>query len=127
MSESPVPQWLETELSRRLRRVAAPEALWDRIQQGYHPATEQAMPWFRWPIAAVLTLTVLTGMFWLGSARPVTTAFEAGDWEESCAPPVSHSIHWRVSAGRMHTLAVAAWEPRAGQAECRRCHETVAN
>lgn len=48
-------QWLEMELARQLRPVAAPEALWDRIHEPRRPP--RASSFRMWPIAAALLLT----------------------------------------------------------------------
>jgi|SRR5438270_1955360 len=63
-------EWLDLELSHHLAPVAAPEALWDRIQSGarFTPArTRIASPVLRnaWPIAAILTLMAAAGTLWL--------------------------------------------------------------
>jgi anti-sigma factor RsiW len=47
-------QWLEMELARQLRPVAAPEGLWDRIHEPQTP--RRASSFGLWPIAAALLL-----------------------------------------------------------------------
>ena len=65
---SEIAPWLETELSRQLGPVSAPESLWDRIeaQQGRPPV--RSAHWPLWPIAAVVMLTVAGSVFWRAAA-----------------------------------------------------------
>jgi hypothetical protein len=68
-------QWLEMELARRLRPVAAPEALWDRIHE---PRTPPRASSFRlWPIAAALLLMGSGVVAWrISLARDPVSAME---------------------------------------------------
>jgi len=52
---------VESELARDLGPVAAPDALWDRIERGRPP---RAKPSLTWPIAAALTLVAASGGLW---------------------------------------------------------------
>jgi hypothetical protein len=58
--------WLERELTHQLAAVAAPESLWDRIQEGRAPREGRAFEWTwsRWPIAAALALVIGGGAAW---------------------------------------------------------------
>ena len=56
--------WLELELAHQLSPEAAPDALWERIQNGRAPA-RRTVP--RWPIAAVVTLAVAAATLWLAA------------------------------------------------------------
>ena len=62
-TESVAP-WLEMELSRQLGPVAAPEALWDRIEERQVSRREKPVSWALWPIAAALLLMASGGMAW---------------------------------------------------------------
>jgi hypothetical protein len=55
--------WLEMELARQLRPVAAPESLWDRIE-GRRAPEQASFQWMSWPVAAALMLTVAGGVAW---------------------------------------------------------------
>jgi hypothetical protein len=59
-----MPEWLELELAHQLSPAAAPDALWERIQNG-RPVARHAVP--RWPIAAILTLLVAAATLWLAA------------------------------------------------------------
>ena len=62
--------WLDLELSHHLAPVAAPEALWDRIQSGARPDRPGGLSYFtHWAIAAILTLTTAAGSLWLAAQR----------------------------------------------------------
>jgi hypothetical protein len=52
------------ELSRQLGPVAAPESLWDRIEQPQIPRREKPASWALWPIAAALLLMASGGAAW---------------------------------------------------------------
>jgi len=52
------------ELARRLGPVAAPESLWDRIQQQQVPRRDRPVSWALWPIAAALLLIASGGAAW---------------------------------------------------------------
>jgi hypothetical protein len=70
-------QWLETELARQMRPVAAPDSLWDRIHE--QPALRRASPsvWGWWPVAAALLLMASGGVAWRFSvARDPVNAME---------------------------------------------------
>ncbi len=56
---------LERELGRQLAPVAAPEALWDRIQEPRRSVV-RGLPvaWIAWPAAAVVVSIVCAGVFW---------------------------------------------------------------
>ncbi len=54
--------WLEKELARQLAPVAAPEALWGRIQEARRmPRRSVSFRWAVWPAFALLTLFVCAG------------------------------------------------------------------
>lgn len=60
-------KWLEKELARQLKPVAAPENLWERIngQPRRTPARERrGMPfaWIFWPVAAAMALVAVVGV-----------------------------------------------------------------
>jgi len=57
--------WLDLQLSHQLAPVAAPDALWDRIQSADRPQKAMACPTAVWPIAAILTLMAAAGTLWL--------------------------------------------------------------
>jgi hypothetical protein len=59
--------WLDLQLSHQLAAVQAPEALWDRIQNGAmaRPVQPRAESAALWPIAAILTFAVAAGTLWL--------------------------------------------------------------
>ena len=65
--------WLEMELARQLGPVAAPESLWDRIQQREAPRRASPVDWALWPIAAALLLIASGGAAWR-----LITAYDAG-------------------------------------------------
>jgi hypothetical protein len=55
--------WLEKELARELAPVAAPESLWDRInQQPRRPARRVWLDRAFWPVAAVMLLLAVAGV-----------------------------------------------------------------
>jgi len=54
--------WLEMELARQLSPVAAPESLWDRIQE--RPVPRRAVEFRLWPVAAALLLMATGGVIW---------------------------------------------------------------
>jgi hypothetical protein len=58
-------QWIEQELERSLRRVAAPEELWDRVQ---HPGQEPAPVRTRFMAWATLPVVMLVAL-WAPHAR----------------------------------------------------------
>src|SRR5579862_3986537 len=61
--------WIETELARELRPVAAPEELWSRIHEQRRPLRVLPHPWRAWSIASVSLVILLIGVFWgLGKA-----------------------------------------------------------
>ncbi len=60
--------WLERELTHQLAVVAAPESLWDRIQDGPAPRENRSFEWTRWPIAAALALAIAGATAWQFSA-----------------------------------------------------------
>jgi hypothetical protein len=64
-------EWLDLELSHHLAPVAAPEALWDRIQTGSGPVDRPGglSHFTHWAIAAILTLTAGAGALWLVAQR----------------------------------------------------------
>src|SRR5450432_2694482 len=66
-------EWLDLELSHHLAPVAAPEALWERIQNGAgRPALARSRGlshFTAWPIAAILTLTAAAGVLWAVAQR----------------------------------------------------------
>jgi hypothetical protein len=59
--------WLDLELSHHLAPVAAPEALWDRIQNRVRPDRPPVLT--HWAIAAILTLTAAAGALRLVAQR----------------------------------------------------------
>ncbi len=59
-----VAPWLEMELARQLGPVAAPELLWDRVQQQQVPRRDRPVSWALWPIAAALLLMASGGAAW---------------------------------------------------------------
>jgi hypothetical protein len=54
-------QWIEQELERSLRRVSAPEELWDRIQSPKHARTRVRTRFMAWATVPVLTFVALLG------------------------------------------------------------------
>jgi hypothetical protein len=80
-------QSLEMELGRQLGPVAAPEALWDRIQE---PRTSPRASSFRlWPIAAALLLMVSGGVAWrIGLSRDPASGMEKLAVQALSAPQV---------------------------------------
>jgi hypothetical protein len=67
--------WLDLELSHHLTPVAAPEALWNRIdgvrldRPGGLSYSARQPVLSRWAMAAILTLTVAAGALWLAAQR----------------------------------------------------------
>ncbi len=73
-------EWLDLELSHHLAPVAAPDVLWDRIQNGVGRAERTSLRaaferphglarYAGWPIAAILTLTAAAGALWQAANR----------------------------------------------------------
>src|SRR5213594_2523512 len=56
--------WLELELGRQLGPVAAPDSLWDRIQEPKIPPTHSSVQWQLWLIAATLLLATAGSLIW---------------------------------------------------------------
>lgn len=56
--------WLQTELAHQLGPVAAPESLWNRIQEQQVPRRGSSFRWASWPVAAGLLLMASAGMAW---------------------------------------------------------------
>jgi anti-sigma factor RsiW len=70
-------QWLEIELARQMRPVAAPESLWDRIHEQPTPRRGSPFHWGLWPIAAALLLMISGGVAWrINLARNPVSAME---------------------------------------------------
>jgi anti-sigma factor RsiW len=61
--------WLEMELARQLSPVAAPESLWDRIQERPVQRRADGFRWELWPVAAALLLMASGGVIWQAGAR----------------------------------------------------------
>jgi hypothetical protein len=68
--------WLESELARQMRPVAAPEELWARIHEQRRPLRVRRNLWGAWSIVAASVVMLLAGLVWrLGAARsPAVTA-----------------------------------------------------
>jgi len=66
--------WIERELTHQLAAVAAPESLWDRIQDGPAPRGKRSFEWTRWPMAAALALAIAGATAWQfeGARRPAS-------------------------------------------------------
>jgi hypothetical protein len=56
--------WVEKELARQLRPVAAPDDLWDRIEERRNARPERRLRWPAWPIAAALMLAAGAAAIW---------------------------------------------------------------
>jgi hypothetical protein len=56
--------WLETELSRQLCPVSAPDALWQRIHEQRRPLRVRQSPWMTWSIATACLLILFAGLVW---------------------------------------------------------------
>ena len=121
--------WLEVELARELRATKAPEELWERIENGaIRPAARSS--WKPWPIAAVLTLTVASGMLWLVSGhaegRGTVVTLASDEIAVGCTDPVR--VHyWTVSDRVAAHSAVAHGMPRADHPDsgCGSCHTAL--
>jgi len=64
----------DAELSRNLQPVTAPEALWERIQEGPGPRPAERVRWPLWAFAAALAVTLALCCF---SLRSDTTSYMA--------------------------------------------------
>jgi hypothetical protein len=58
-----MPEWLEHELSERLRRVEAPDELWERIQERSAPRRQ-----VRWMALAAAFGLMTVGTLWLSAS-----------------------------------------------------------
>src|SRR5579871_3132247 len=118
--------WLKDELSRHLFRSRAPEALWDRIQDGRQAGSSAQAHWTRWAVAAAVTLATAIGTYWLpsptlrsnvvvlaASSRPDLRQDNPTEWDLRCAPP-SGQNGIRVVALQGH--------PFEGVVDCQACH-----
>jgi hypothetical protein len=56
--------WIERELARQLRPVAAPADLWGRIEERRALPRERSFGWSVWPIAAALMLVAGSAVVW---------------------------------------------------------------
>jgi len=76
-------EWIERELTHQLAVVAAPESLWDRIQDGPPPRVNRSFEWTRWPVAAALALAIAGATAWqFAGARRPAAGMQALAWEE---------------------------------------------
>ena len=64
MPELPVAPWLETELIRQLGGVAAPDALWERIEGRRVSPPVRSFQLPVWPVAAAVILMASAGILW---------------------------------------------------------------
>lgn len=118
--------WLKNELSRHLGPVRAPEALWDRIQNGRQAASLPRAHVARWAVAAAVTVATAIGSYWLpspalrsnvvvlaASSQPDLRQDNPTEWDLRCAPPSSQSTV-RIVALQGH--------PFEGGRDCQACH-----
>jgi hypothetical protein len=131
--------WLRHELGRHLGPVRAPEALWDRIQNGRLAGGLPHSHWTRWAVAAVVTMATALGTYRLpgpqlrsdvvvlaASGQPDLRRDDPTEWDLRCAPPVSRSTFrvGNVSAGHGHQFTLAVSEEGVG---CQACHSMGLN
>ena len=77
MSEFQTRPWLEMELATQLSPAAAPESLWDRIQEQPVARRGPSFRWGLWPVAAAVLLTVGGAIAWrIGLPRDPVSAME---------------------------------------------------
>lgn len=98
-----MPEWLELELAHHLSPAAAPETLWERIQNG-RPPVRRHVP--RWPIAAILTLMVAAATLWL-AAKGQEPAL---DLEQLALQQLQHPAPLDLLSS--DPAAIAAWTRR---------------
>ncbi|HLK50380.1 MAG TPA: hypothetical protein VKT49_19705 [Bryobacteraceae bacterium] len=129
--------WWKDELARHLGPVRAPDALWERIQNGRQAERLPRRQWARWAIAAVVALAAVIGTNWLpspdlradvvvlaASHQPDPRADDPSEWGLRCAPPAGPSAFrvTNVSARRGHQFELAATGPEDGVIGCQACH-----
>ncbi|HEV3331419.1 MAG TPA: hypothetical protein VG096_10585 [Bryobacteraceae bacterium] len=107
---------LDAELARQLRRVAAPEDLWLRIQEPRQGYTGAVLRWPVWAFAAAVAATI--ALFCLSLARGVQDVpFRAADSVQNRAwvqPHANHIVPARAS--------IASSAPKNARAGCVLCH-----
>ncbi len=61
--KNPSASWLKNELARQLAPVAAPDLLWDRINQPLKRRPGMPLDWCFWPAAAAMVLLAFVGIW----------------------------------------------------------------